>query len=370
MTLKTRQSFTILLLSIFFFQSCRKDDAKIPQPPQPDEQSLKLNLRIAIMVGDVLYDSLDAALKITTWDQNGIPFTKMRSLFAGVNSIPVSSDYDKYHLQISKWNVNIDTTIYAKDIDTSKVYTLFSWRAPKLLLEEITYQSEEAVYKIQSKKQFAYQHKQLKEIHYYDRYTTAEGSTVELTKKESFTYFDGRISRSDELYNRTTGQEPATRIFEYDTEGKISKINLNFSSIRYEYKYVYTTLNNKTVSKIELNSSIGNKYAEYSVYFQNGNRVETFMKSRTEEFGGYYTYDSNINPYVHTKLPDVLLYNRSRNNPVKEYYFDESENTLSAKYEYVIDADGYPTEIIKRELDPKTGGFTILSKKTYKYLQP
>ena len=84
---------------------------------------------------------------------------------------------------------------------------------------------------------------------------------------------------------------------------------------------------------------------------------------------GSYTYDHNINPYVHMSWPDLYLSHESRNNVVAQQknYGGAYPSGDPYKFAYQYDADGYPTSKITTYKSVFTGEDLYTTRTVYTY---
>ncbi|MGF1924731.1 MAG: hypothetical protein ACQUHE_11175, partial [Bacteroidia bacterium] len=98
---------------------------------------LKVKLQAIMQIGNVLYDSIPASLKLRTWSFDGQIATSYLSLKAGVNSISVLKAALKYEFVVTKWGTSDVMTLSPSEIDEVTVYTLGGSKAAKKLKSEV-----------------------------------------------------------------------------------------------------------------------------------------------------------------------------------------------------------------------------------------
>ncbi|HEX2535536.1 MAG TPA: hypothetical protein VHK69_17450, partial [Chitinophagaceae bacterium] len=169
-----------------------------------------------------------------------------------------------------------------------------------------------------------------------------------------------------EKYLKDLGLEPSEKSYIYDAEGNILRINVDFISDHYAYRYERSGAGDPWV-KVYL-EGLPNPHGRYQLLrFDRDNRVENSTVSGKEYYGYTYTFDAGINPYVHTGWPDILYGRLSKNNVRVERFHRDGVASQLIRFEYQYDGDGYITQVIRKEGDPREPDFTIVSKKEFKY---
>jgi hypothetical protein len=357
--------FIILLASI---TACKKDGhpGQDAPPPLDQQASVKVKVRAAIKIGQVLYDSVPAHFKITSWDKSGAPHQKDTLLPAGVSEIAVPNSHTRYKFEMSKWGVSKDTTIEAVDLNKSIVYRVAASKGPKLLKEEISYSYVAGSFRPLTKMDFAYTAGKLSEITFHQIFLTGGVERFEPIKKEEFSYNGNALGKIKEVYLMDLGTEASERTFLYDADGRIAKTNVIYPTGNFAYRNEYSLTGDQVVN-IFLEGVSNPAGTRYRLQFENGNRTEIKTITNSDTYGYSYQYDLNINPYVHMNWPDTWFYRQSKNNISVEKFFLGGQISEDTKYEYRFDNEGYPIEIIQKERDPATNNFLIRSKKVFTY---
>lgn len=372
-----------LLLALTVLTACEKKDY-LPTPPpapkdpgtpsgnngQPATDSAVLRLKMAIKVGEVLYDSIPFSATITSFSGATQVARQDYTLSAGTNTVTLYGTHDRYLIRVSKWGITDEKTVTKQDLQG--VITLGgSKMAKKLQMEEsFTFIPADGSYRPQGKTVYKYDGAgRLSRAIYYQKYP--QHAELQLTLVDKFVYEpNGRLDRIDRFdAHRDTTVVPASfTAFNYDGQGRVAQIYNNQTTetaarVSYGLENGFAT--------ISLAYYFGNNASmNYTMKFRGGNKVADGAGSSTGAGeSGSYTYDSNINPYVHMAWPDLYLSHESRNNVVAQQksYGGAYPSGDPYKFDYQYDADGYPTSKITTYRSVFTGADLYTTRTVYTY---
>jgi len=327
---------------------------------------VKVKIRAIMKIGDIIYDSIPAALTLTTWNDKGEMTTTYGHLNAGTNEMQVLKAAVKYEFLVSKWGTNDAMTLDRKDIDENNVYTLGGSKEAKKLKSERVYKQVNGVDVPDSKTDYFYEAGgKLSKIEYW---LSKKDNTPFLAMADDFQYTNGKATR----IVRTNAESRSTMTvtsFAYDNAGKVTSIAQNDNGIQTNASVEYFSYNRKEV-KIHYTYPGQTNEMNYYMTFSGGNMIEnSAVTSNNNTESGRYDYDFNVNPYIHMNLPDLFLSNSNKNNVTtrsKEYH--GTYPTADAySFQYTYDADGYPTQLIKNFRSPVNGNYLFSTKTIFVY---
>lgn len=327
---------------------------------------MKVKIKAIMKIGNIVYDSLPASLRLTTWNDKGEMTTTYSHLNAGVNEVQVLKAAVKFEFLVSKWGTNDAMTLNRQDIDEATVYILGGSKEAKKLKSERVYKQVNGVDVAESKTDYFYDHLgNLLKIDYWLRKTD---NTPFLAMTDIFEYANGRASK---IVRRNVENNSilATTSFSYDLQGKVTGISQDDNGFETNatVEYFYTS---KPEIKIQYIYPSRSFDMNYYMRFKGGNVIESSSAtSHNNTETGRYSYDFNINPYVHMKWPNLFLSNNSLNNVTsqqKEYY-GSYPVSYPYSFNYTYDADGYPTQVIKNYKSPVTGNYLFSTKTVFVY---
>ncbi|HEX6334244.1 MAG TPA: hypothetical protein VFZ78_08445 [Flavisolibacter sp.] len=135
----------------------------------------------------------------------------------------------------------------------------------------------------------------------------------------------------------------------------------------YMYEYVYNNNGLVTLHLLDGNGNPTESRVELS-FNARGNRVGYKSLTAVSNSGAAYTFDENINPYVHMKWPEQFLEHESKNNAVTMgSYSGSGPVEIQTTSEYQYGNDGFPTQVLRKRLDPSTGQYVQYSRKVFTY---
>ncbi len=326
---------------------------------------LKIKMKAIMKIGDVVYDSIPAALTITTWNEKGEMTTNYGSLAAGVNEVRVLKSGAKFTFTVSKWGTADKITLEKKDLDLSTVYILGGSKAAKKLQSERTYKQVNGQDVPDTKTDYFYDHLgQLLKIDYWQK---KENNTNYFALTDRFEYSGDRLIKIKRV-EPSTNQTLSETSFTYNAQGKVAGISQNENGVITTGVVGYFPSFQQR--KIDYSYSDRNITMQYVVKFDRGN-VFTFsaVTSNHSSESGMYSYDFNINPYIHMNWPDLFLSHSSKNNLTFQYkeYANSFPSADPYSFVYKYDGDGYPTEVIKNYKSGQTGNFLFSTKTVFVY---
>ncbi|MCU0381969.1 MAG: hypothetical protein MUE58_12345 [Chitinophagaceae bacterium] len=329
------------------------------------EGKMMIKLRAVVSIGDIVYDSLPALFKITSWDANGVRFEKDTLLAAGAKEIYLDKTHVRFSLLVSKWNV-IDEMILAKEeLDEGTTYVLGGAKSARKLLKDETFLFAEGAYRPSGKSLYFYTGNRLDLVEYYQK--LPQFAELQLTFRDAYLYRGDRVER----ISRTEGGGKFVGNTDFFYNAQESKI-MNIQQQSYDQQtgavVSYRFANGQGQIEIDYLFSNG-KGMEYQMTFVGGNKVEDGAATQQGGENGKYKYDFNINPYAHMNMPNLYLSHLSRNNMIeqKKGYAGAIPSADLYKIEYVYDTEGYPTEAVKFYRNYQTGEFMYKTKTVFTY---
>jgi hypothetical protein len=255
----------------------------------------------------------------------------------------------------------------ASAITPDLAITLGGAVAARKLKEEQTWNEAAGQYHLYSRKLYEYdaQGKLVKTLYYQKlpqfadlQLQMVETISYENRKVSAIQYFDGEQHSIGYLK------------FTYAATGRIS----NMEHLQYD-KHTYASVeygveNGKQMVTIDYLYDNGNAM-EYKFSLENGNKLKETGSSSTGGFeGGTFTYDTNINPYHVLGVQDIFLRHLSKNNQLSEQksYGGNIPSNVPYQFDYQYDANGYPTQLIKKFKSYTSGTHLFNAKTQYTYM--
>lgn len=373
---------SLTLLAVLFLTACEKTDyipdkpsvpgnPTTPPPPGnlPGVDSTVLRLKMAILVGDVLYDSIPFTADITSFSGAGQVNHQTFHLPSGTNKLTLYGTHDRYLIKVSKWGVVDQVELTRTQLQTMGTLTLGGSKAARKLKMEESFTLAQAGAVARGKTIYKYDGsgRLLRAIYYQKMPHLAE---MQFTLVDKFVYeTSGRLDRIDRFDARDTSFAPASyTAFNYDGQGRVVEIYNNQATetaarVRYGIENHYATVSIDYF--YDNNTSLS-----YTRKFQGGNKVADAARSSLgHSEGGTYTYDTNINPYIHMSWPDLYLSHESKNNMVTQQksYSGAYPSGDPYKMEYRYDSEGYPLEKVTTYRNVFTGADAYQMKTVYTY---
>jgi len=327
---------------------------------------IKVKIRAIMKIGNIIYDSIPAALTLTTWNDKGEMTTTYGHLNAGINEVQVLKASVKYEFMVSKWGTNDGMTLNRKDVDEASVYTLGGSKEAKKLKSEKLYKQVNGLDVPESKTNYFYEAGgKLSKIEYW---LTKKDNTPYLAMTDEFEYNNARATRIIRT-NAENRSVMTVTSFTYDNAGKVTGIVQNDNGIKTNASVDYFFHTRKEV-KIHYTYPGRTDEMNYYMTFTGGNMTESSaVTSNNNSELGRYDYDFNVNPYIHMDLPDLFLSNTNKNNVTtrrKEYY-GSYPTADPYSFQYIYDGDGYPTQVIKNFKSPVNGNYLFSTKTVFVY---
>lgn len=308
---------------------------------------------VIIAVGGILYERLDATIRVKAYDSNyALKWTKDYN-FVGPNDIlEVRNGYHHYSIElVNKWGINdIQSEISGKEIWEGRAdgpapvtYNLAGSKEAKKLTSYV-YSMEDNI----PGKGIVYQ-PNFRVLYTYNgdgrltytrnEYYNRETSEFIESSSESFIYEGGNVSKIIKSYQ---GQPTSEHQYQYGAENKIKEIYYSGGGgTQTSFKTDY--INNK----VSVNYSFFNGVSflfEFDVQYKN------MVSDKGVRYGeicheGNYTYDKNINPFKHLGYVNIYFENWSANNRLTEdvhYKACGFPVIIPVSHNYTYDEDGYP----------------------------
>lgn len=344
------------------------DEETFPAPVEEDQQ-ISIRIKTSIKVGDILYDSIPSTLVYRSWDAKNDFKVRIIHLNAGINTVALDKGAERHDFIVKKWNKDYNRTISKTELRKNALYVFGEEKEAKLLKNELVYLLVNGTYKADTKNSYYYNdEKQLTRIEYLRKREATNAPYIAM--KEEFVYSNGkaeRINRFDE-----NGVSTCFTSFEYNGNGKVSRITEQDNNITKTAAVVHHPVNADGITSVNFNYtySHNSNNLEYYQRFRNGNiESENSRSSNNSTENAVYSYDENINPFVHMGWPNLFLSNSSKNNIISQQrtYFGNYPANVVYSFEYKYDGDGYPIELIRRYKSYITGQHLFITKTVYNY---
>ena len=328
---------------------------------------MKVKLKAIMRIGEIVYDSIPAALIITTWNSKGEMTTTYGHLNAGVNDVQVLKAAVKYQFVVSKWGTNDEMILNRQEIDEATVYTLGGAKGAKKLKSETVFKQVNGVDVSESKNNYFYDVAgELSRIEYWLK---KQDNTPYLAMTDVFEYTNGRATR----IVRTNEENHTTMTvtsFGYDYSGKITSMVQDDKGFKTNASVEYYPAS--IIPQIKIHYTYPDRSFDMNYYmsFTGRNMTESSaVTSHNHSEQGRYSYDFGINPYVHMKWPNLFLSNNSLHNITSQQkqYYGSYPVADPYSFNYTYDSDGYPTQVIKNFKSPVTGNYLFSTKTKFVY---
>lgn len=327
---------------------------------------MKVKVKAIMRIGNIVYDSIPASLRVTTWNDRGEMTTTYGHLNAGINEVQVLKAAVKYEFMVSKWGTNDAMIVKKEELDLNTIYTLGGSKDAKKLKSERVYKQVNGVDVPESKTDYFYEAGgMLSRIEYWLK---RKDNSTYLAMTDEFEYANGRATRIVRT-DKETRSVMTTTSFTYDNAGKVTSIAQNDDGFQTNatVEYFYTA-----TPQIKIHYAYPSRTFDMNYYMtlRGGNMIESSAAtSHNNTETGRYSYDFNINPYVHMKWPNLFLSNNSLNNITSQQkqYFGSYPTADPYSFQYTYDADGYPTQVIKNFKSPVSGSFLFSTKTVFIY---
>ena len=349
-----------------------RDTTKVPVPGgpgvpgKPVADSVSFQVKAAIQVGQYMYDSIPAILRVQTWDSSMVMHETTIELNPGTNRIKVPKAHTRVHLQLSQWGVTEEKDFTIDEVVTQPVIVMGGSKAAKKLKLEESFRYIQGNYYPNVKIVYHYNNQdKISKVDMYDK--LPQYADLQLIHYNQYFYSGSKVS-TIKMY-KANQEQVATTEFTYDGLGRI--VNMNQDSY-----------GNKTHNSVEYSYSDGageitlyylydnGQAVQYRMNFSGGNKISDEATTSTGKGeGGSYGYDHYINPFIHMDMPTLYFANMSKNNMIRKQkaYSGAFPSVIPYKFEYRYDADGYPVELVESYKSPVTGEHLYKIKTVYTY---
>lgn len=354
--------FTLALVSVTVLTACQKEDVLKPTPPvvtpPASDGHITIKLKAAITVGDVVYDSIPATFRITSWDENGVQHQKDTTLDAGAQAIQLPKGHSRYAFAVNKWGVDGQVVMTKNEITEGHTYTLGGSKAAKKLKSVTQYSFLNGAFVPSQRQVFAYDAQG--RIKHIDQYGADEEGVLRLGTRDEFNYTGNGLKIENVSQTGSVKTVWYHYAYAFDAQGR---------AIQSEYRYltqheIFTNqYSSHGITMLMGEGATDPNCARIALKFAGGNRVE-----EKTVLPGYpstvvnFTHDFNINPYAVIKMPSQRFELSSKNNVLTEVW----ENYNAYRNENSYDTDGYLTEVVNK-VRSNNGVYVNNSKTVYTY---
>jgi hypothetical protein len=348
------------VLTMLLTACSKKADILTPQPPpvtKPEEGFFPIQLKAAITVGDVVYDSIPATFTITSWDANGLAQRKDTALDAGARVIYLPKNAVRYSLKLSKWGVTEEKMLNKADVVEGALYQLGGHKEAKKLQWLSEYKFENGVSELSNKQHFVYDAQgRINEVHHYAQ--DPNNGVLHSASSDIFLY------GGNELWVNSTSKTDGTvwshNVYTFDAQGRTIQSENQILTQHSVYTIQYTTEGIMMLAGKNATDPNGSRIA---LRFAGGNRVEekTVIPGYSTSVK-HFRYDFNINPFVLIKMPGLYFEHSSKNNVIAEGW--EGSDRFINEYKY--SEDGYITEVTTKSRH-NNGQLVNYSRTVYTY---
>jgi hypothetical protein len=329
---------------------------------QQDNTSFRIRLKAEMKIGNIIYDSIPAYVRITTWNNNGQPGITFKELRPGANEILVSKDASRYDFILYKWGITDTLHVSRNEMNEAQVYILGTSKAAKKLKSERVYKIINGVDMADTKTDYFYDAAgKLSKIEYWMR---NKDNTAYLAMTDVFEYSNGKATGIVRT-NEESQSVMSRTLFSYDQNGKVSNITQNDNGIQTNASVTYYN-NIREEVKMQFTYPGRSDDMNYYMRFSGGNMTaSSAATSNNSTELGAHNYDLNINPYIHMNWPNLFLSNSSKNNMTSQQkdYYGNYPVAYPYSFTYSYDGDGYPKEVVKAFKSP-TSGNPVFSTRT------
>jgi hypothetical protein len=315
----------------------------LPGDGEEEPATVLVRLRLAIRIGEVNYDNLEAGVAYTYWDENQNPRTSYVSIRPEDNSITLVRKATRHQFRINKWGQTYELSISKDEVREGETYNMGGVKPARMLKNELEYRLVNGVYVADSKKNFVYSAPgRLSGIEYFSR--RPDGAPY-IAMKDEFRFTGSRVTSIARLDERS--QLTGTTEISYDGFGRISNLVFKSSTTTATASVSYQFTPATGVSEVTTKHQDGLQYFQR---FISGNLVsDNSLAANGNTETGEYTYDKHVNPYIHMGWPEVYPAKNSRNNlnGQNKTFYGLYPSAVAYKFEYKYDAEGYPVELIR-----------------------
>ena len=318
---------------------------------------IKTNVKIEI--GDVLYENVDAQIRVSGYDSyNSLQWTKDFD-FTGPddNVLAIQDGYHHYSIELlDKWGIHdMQTDITAQAIWDGRAdgplpvtYVLAGSKNAKKLSSYITSSEVDApgggtVFRPESRVLYHYNASDDLEHINHQSYNS-QTSQFEETSLDVFTHQGAVVSH---ITTYLFGKLYSDYDYQYGVENKIAfTMHFNKEMVLTQSSAI-NEANDHMIVSYSLSNGNAFKY-EFDILLKNIASDKTTQSSQHCHYGNFQ-YDKNINPFRHLGYNDFDFQNWSANNKVTEdvhYLACGFPTLIPVSHSYTYDQDGYPVEKI------------------------
>jgi hypothetical protein len=317
-------------------------------------------VRAEITIGSVVYDSIPATLHISSFDSAGKMTTQVVELEPGTNTFALYGHHARYTLRMTQWGLSDEVTVTRAELATKGVIRLAASRSAKLLKSEAHFRITSAGTQYTDQTNYVYDGAgRLIRAFYYRQRT--DMNQVDFVYVDKFFYEGSQLDRIERYDAKVdTSFAPASfTAFNHYADGRIAEM-YNNQSVETAARVSYDKQNHFDITSIYYNFKDGGGTREmnYTMKYLGGNKVEeTAISSTNVSERAGFSYDFNINPYIHMNHPDLYLSRYSKNNVtgVTRSYSGAQAVTDPYKWEYMYGMDGYPQQLLRSFKASSTG---------------
>ncbi|HSF44765.1 MAG TPA: hypothetical protein VLA58_02100 [Chitinophagaceae bacterium] len=311
------------------------------------ETFVRIKLQAVVSVGDIVYDSIPANFKITSWNAAGQKFEKDTLLSAGAKEVYLNAEHVRFSFQVSKWGITDEMTINREQLIEESTYVLGGAKLARKLRQEESFTLINGSYQPDAKAIYNYGAGDvLSNVEYYQK--KPQSAELQLVFKDVYSYSGNNVTRIDRFEG--DGDKVGVTEFTYNPQGtKVTNIHQTSYDQQTGAAVEYGFPPGQAEIVIDYLYSNGHSM-EYKMKIVRGNKVEDVaFTSRGGGESGKYKYDFNINPYAHMNMPNIFLSNLSRNNMTDQTktYSGSIPSAEPGNFQYTYDDDGYPVQVIK-----------------------
>jgi hypothetical protein len=312
------------------------------------ESYLSIKLQAVVSIGDIVYDSIPANFKITSWNAAGEKFEKDTLLSAGAKEVYLNASHVRFNFKVQKWGITDDMTVSRDQVIEGTTYAVGGAKEAKKLKLEETFTFINGSYKPDSKAIYSYgANGDLDKVEYYQK--LPQYADLQLVYKDIYQYDGNNVSKIERFEG--DGDKVGFTEFTYNPQGtRVTNINQKSYDQQTGAAVEYSFPPGQAQIVIDYLYSNGNSM-EYKMKIVGGNKVEeSAISSRGGGESARFRYDFNINPYAHMNMPNIFLSNLSRNNMTDQdrTYSGSIPSSVPGGFQYSYDNDGYPVEVIKQ----------------------